>query len=266
MPNRILREGILTSEAVSSLGWAEEVFYRRLMSVVDDYGRFHAGTKLIRSACYPLLIDKVSDADIDKWISRCIEAGLVSVYPAKDGKRYLEIEKFGQQVRTKSKFPEPTDEYAKQMKSSDINCYQMKSNAHLVGGVVGGVVVSDTDVSLVVSEPDSELMDCPHKEIISLYAKHLPTLKQPRVWDGERAESLRARWRYCAKANGVSRGYTTREEGISFWGRYFEFVAKETSLPEGFPRDNGSVWYPDLPWLVKKENFVKVVEGNYAKR
>ena len=106
MPNRILREGILSSERVALLTWQEEVFYRRLMSVVDDFGRFHANPKLLRSACYPLHIDKVSDADIGKWLTSCVTAALVSVYPAPDGKRYLEMHDFRQQTRAKvSKYP-----------------------------------------------------------------------------------------------------------------------------------------------------------------
>ena len=48
MPNRILREGILTSERIERLDWAEEVFYRRVMSVVDDYGRYYARPALLR--------------------------------------------------------------------------------------------------------------------------------------------------------------------------------------------------------------------------
>jgi hypothetical protein len=108
MPNRILREGILSSERVALLTWQEEVFYRRLMSVVDDFGCFHANPKLLRSACYPLQIDKVSDADIGKWLASCAEAALVSVYPAPDGKRYLQMLDFRQQTRAKiSKYPAP---------------------------------------------------------------------------------------------------------------------------------------------------------------
>ena len=146
MPNRILRDGILTSERVNSLSWSEEVFYRRLMSVVDDYGRYNALPMLLRASCYPLHIDKVSDADIDKWLTSCVRAGLVSVYSAKDGKRYIEIVDFGQQRRSKSKFPEPVDS---DMKSNDINCQQKKSNAHLdVFGDGDGVEdVNDGDKS-----------------------------------------------------------------------------------------------------------------------
>ena len=42
MPNRILRDGILMSPRVNVLSSEAELFYRRLMSVVDDYGRFSA--------------------------------------------------------------------------------------------------------------------------------------------------------------------------------------------------------------------------------
>ena len=107
MATRMLRDGILSSERVARLGWAEEVFYRRLMSVVDDYGRFYAHPALLRAACYPLLLDKVSDSDVGKWLTACVDAALVRVYPALDGKRYLEIQDFGQRIQSKSKFPDP---------------------------------------------------------------------------------------------------------------------------------------------------------------
>lgn len=105
MPNRIVREGIITSESVNSLSWAEEVFYRRLLSVVDDYGRYYGNPSLLRAACYPLQLDKVGNQDIAKWLTKCVGAGLVKVYTV-DGKEYIEVLKFGQQVRAKSsKYP-----------------------------------------------------------------------------------------------------------------------------------------------------------------
>lgn len=108
MPNRILREGILTSPKLSRLGWAAEVFYRRLMSVVDDFGRYYADPGMLRAACYPRQLSQVSDADADGWLAECAAAGLVRVYRMPDGERYLEVLNFGQQVRAKkSKFPDP---------------------------------------------------------------------------------------------------------------------------------------------------------------
>lgn len=111
MPNRILREGINTSPRMARLsGWASEVLYRRLMSVVDDFGRYYADSGLVRAACYPRQLNKVSDSDIGKWITDCVNAGLVRVYPAEDGESYLEMLDFRQQTRAKaSKFPAPPD-------------------------------------------------------------------------------------------------------------------------------------------------------------
>lgn len=107
MPNRILREGILTSPRIARLGWAEEVFYRRLMSVVDDFGRYYADPGLLRAACYPRQLSKVSDPDIGKWLHSCAGAGLVRVYEASDSERYLQLLDFRQQTRAKkSKFPQ----------------------------------------------------------------------------------------------------------------------------------------------------------------
>ena len=106
MPNRILREGILSSERVAQLSWPAEVFYRRLISVVDDFGRYYATPMLLRAACYPLGLDRVSDSDIGKWLGETRKAALVGTYQV-EGKSYLEVLDFRQQVRaTKSRFPQ----------------------------------------------------------------------------------------------------------------------------------------------------------------
>lgn len=109
MPNRIIREGIITSAPVNALSWGAEVFYRRLLNVADDFGRFHANVSLLRAYCYPLQLNKVSDSDIAKWLAETRKAGLVRVY-SHDGKEILELDKFGQRVRAeKTKFPLPSD-------------------------------------------------------------------------------------------------------------------------------------------------------------
>ena len=137
MPNRIIRDAILTSEAVASLGWPEEVFYRRLHSIVDDYGRYEANPQLLRSRCYPLQTDNVRTADITRWMAACQKAGLILEYEVA-GKHYLEVLKFGQQQRSASKYPQPPP--------PDSTCNQLLADAHLdvsVFGVVSGVVSED---------------------------------------------------------------------------------------------------------------------------
>lgn len=109
MPDRILRMGILTSDPVNTLSWGAEVFYRRLMSIADDYGRFDGRTVILRASLYPLSLDRVRDSDIHAWIGECHEAELVRLYSCVNGKPHLEIVKFGQRVQSKSKWPDPKD-------------------------------------------------------------------------------------------------------------------------------------------------------------
>lgn len=111
MPSRLLREGILDSEAVAVLSFPGEVFYRRLMSVVDDFGRFDARPAVLRSRLYPLQIDKVREADIERWIAECVKSGLIALYSV-SGKRYVLFKKLGSPRAKESKFPAPPEDMA----------------------------------------------------------------------------------------------------------------------------------------------------------
>ena len=106
MPTRIIRDGILTSERVNALSPLAELFYRRLMSVADDHGRYSGNLTLIRSSCYPLKIDSVKEDSIKKHLAECVDVGLVVPYTV-DGKPYIWLVDFGQRINGKSKFPGP---------------------------------------------------------------------------------------------------------------------------------------------------------------
>lgn len=114
MPTRLLREGILTSEAVDSLDAPAEVFYRRLMSKVDDHGLFDARPSILRASLFPLRTDRVREADISRWMAACQKAGLIVLYEA-DGKPYLCLLKTGWDKRSKPKYPLPPENICKQV-------------------------------------------------------------------------------------------------------------------------------------------------------
>lgn len=129
MPTRLIREGILTSERVAKLDFAAEVFYRRLMSVVDDYGRYFAQPMLLRASCFPLHLDRVTDQDIERWLAAAQDAMLVEVYSAQ-GKWCLQLLDFRQQVRAKqSKFPSHDEHVLSECAASATH---KQASAHLV--------------------------------------------------------------------------------------------------------------------------------------
>ena len=53
MPQRFLRPGITTSRRWNSLDWDSQSFYIRLLTLVDDYGRFDADPQLLKSYAFP---------------------------------------------------------------------------------------------------------------------------------------------------------------------------------------------------------------------
>ncbi len=114
MPTRLIREAINSSPRVNALTPGAELFYRRLLSVADDYGRFHASPATLRGACWPTCPEKITEAQVTEWLRECSagERPLVDVYLV-GGARYLEISDFGQQKRSKSKFPGPLGETAR---------------------------------------------------------------------------------------------------------------------------------------------------------
>jgi uncharacterized phage protein (TIGR02220 family) len=131
MPTRLLREGILSSERVDQLDWQSEVFYRRLMSKVDDHGLYDARLSMLRSSLYPLRVDRVREADIARWMATCQKAGLIVLYEA-DGKPFLKMVDTNWKTRSDPKYPLPPDNSCKQEKTT--------VNTSTVVEVVVGVV------------------------------------------------------------------------------------------------------------------------------
>ena len=119
MPNRLIREGINSSERVDSLNADEEVFYRRLLNAVDDYGRFDACPAMLIATCYPLRAGRMKPEIVEQMLLKCSagERPLLRMYTV-GGKSFLEVQDFRQQVRSKtSKYPSPVDGDAQQIVS-----------------------------------------------------------------------------------------------------------------------------------------------------
>lgn len=121
-----------------------------------------------------------------------------------------------------------------------------------------------TDVPTLPGKP--VVPDCPHLLLIDLYGKHLPTLPQPKpeLWGGKNAEAMRARWRWVltAKKRSGARYAETGEQALDWFDRFFTYVAGSDFLSGR----SGKWTNCDLSWLMKAENFTKVVQGNYQNK
>ena len=92
MPNRVLRD-TTDSENVNRLSILCEVFYYRLMMKADDYGSFHANTKLLKANLFPLR-DNISELEIINCLNELVECSLIFLYED-ENRKYLRISRFG---------------------------------------------------------------------------------------------------------------------------------------------------------------------------
>lgn len=121
MPNRILKEQICASDDIDRLKPSEEVFFYRLIVKCDDFGRFDARPKFLKSALFPIK-NGVTVKNVEDSLQALVSVGLVVLYEV-EGKPFLFLptwERHQQRRANKSKFPPPSE--------SDINGYQLQSD------------------------------------------------------------------------------------------------------------------------------------------
>lgn len=105
--------------------------------------------------------------------------------------------------------------------------------------------------------------DCPHGEVLALWAEVLPAMPQhlPDQWRGARSDHLRVRWRETAEA----KGWADKAQGLTFFRKLFGYVGQSQFLT-GRSRQNDPNKRPfvaELEWLVLPANWAKTLEGKY---
>lgn len=127
MPNRYVREAAIKSKSVNMLSWQAEVFWRRLLNLVDDFGRYHADPELLRIDVFPRQLDKVRVADIERLIDECEKAVLLFRYSSAS-KPYLVMNQWERGRAQYSDYPEPPANISKQLKSTVYKGKQVKAD------------------------------------------------------------------------------------------------------------------------------------------
>ena len=125
MPDRLINESIRTSEKINSLTWFQEVLFTRLLTAVDDFGRFDARPAILKASLFPLKKDVTEQTIVDS-LDKLAIIGLVNLYEV-GGKPYLCLPTWAdhQRVRNKrSKYPEPVI-----CQRSAANCGELPQNA-----------------------------------------------------------------------------------------------------------------------------------------
>lgn len=273
---RTIKPEFWTSDQVMSVSRDARLLFIGMWNFADDAGNQPANTKTIKALVFPG--DDLSAGQIYDLVEELLGVGLLDTYEA-DCRWYWNIPTWKKHQR----IDQPTYRHPgidgrlelnpprRRGESSNVRDVfaEQSQNAQQVfdagkewnGKEGNGKEITDPTES-VVDQAAPALPNCPHEKIIELYAKHLPDLPQPRSWDGQRAKDMRTCWRLALTLKN-SKGESLNEtQALNMFGKVFELVSESQFLTG---REGG--WSGcNLAWLMKKSNFLKVIEGNYQGR
>jgi hypothetical protein len=208
-----------------------------LWPICDDHGRTRAASRMLASLLFPY--DDDAPGLIDGWLDELEREGCIRRYSV-NGSTFLEVANWliHQKIDKPSKpqFPEPPGSLASPREDSSLEGKGKEGK--------GGEGSESADA-------------CPHAEIVAAYHEHLPMCPEVKTWTEQRQKNLRARWKEDPK-----------RQSVAYWVRFFKHCAASEFLTGlTHPRDgSGDPFVASLDWLVKPENFAKVIEGRYHKR
>lgn len=104
MPQRFLRPGITTSERWNSVSFEAQSLFIRILTLVDDFGRYDARIPILHGQCFALRPD-IKPQRSAALRSELQRAKMIVVYEV-DGREFLEVTQWQERARSeRSKFP-----------------------------------------------------------------------------------------------------------------------------------------------------------------
>lgn len=246
---RTIKPEIWTDEKLTECSLSARLLFIGMLNFADDNGNQAYSAKRLKMQIFPADV-----IDTQPLLDELLAQGVVIAYSV-DDEKFLHIKGFRQhQVINRpssTRIPQPA-----------FNADSVKTHGVVTDGREGKGKERKEEVPIGTLSP-AKLPTCPHETLIDLFGKHLPTLPQPKkeLWQGKNAEAMRTRWKWVltAKKKSGEQYATTTEEAADWFSRFFAHVSKSEFLTGA----NGKWMGCDLGWLMKADNFTKVVQGNY---
>jgi hypothetical protein len=282
MPNRILRDWT-DSEKIDNLDVNAERFFVRLIMKVDDFGRYTANCKLLKSALFPLKTD-IRETDIARWLAACQMSDLIALYSVAS-KEYVQILNFNQRLRqTIEKYPPPSSgqlfdgqlsvncqsTVSRESVASQKNDGQLTVNCQSIDGtkrIQNPESRIQNPETLSPSEPaDSEFLEYNFIEknknsVLEFFKKNPnPKIIEPYIFI----------WNVFAKENKLSEIKAMSEKrkkklNVRIREKPFDII-KILSVAKKSDFILSSNWF-SFDWIIENQtNYMKVIEGNYSNK
>lgn len=268
---RTIKPEFWKHEDLSELPELTHMLAAALLNHADDEGYFNANPALVKAECLPLRESSVSTHEMLQQLSK---VGYIELGAGSDGKRYGRVVKFDEHQRVNRPTPSKikamdvlwgdglrthaqlSEDSSPERKGTGKGKEQGKELPTDVGSSSddGDAASDDRDSGgdLLGKVPKPSIPNCPHVAIIDLYHEILPELAEVRIWESDRQELLRARWKGAAE-----------RQDLQWWRDYFTSVRDMPFLMGQRTGRDGNAFACTLEWLVRPKNFAKVIEGNY---
>lgn len=253
MPNRILRDWT-DSEKIDSLTMQGERFFTRLIMKADDYGRYSANIKILKSTLFPLKTD-IRETDISRWLTECEKSDLIVLYCVAS-RDYLQIKNFKQTLRQKNeKYPAPDHENiiclpdAKHLLS--ISDHETKGNESETKGNI-----SPPDGGDIVSE--YEVLEKNLKSVTDFIRNKKPYFIEPYadLWNFFAIKNKMARVKAINSTRKKKLHVRLKENDFDF----IRILSKANRSQFILTKGN---WF-GFDWIIENDsNYLKVLEGSY---
>ncbi len=258
---RNIKPSIMENEDLAELPPVARLLFIYLWMLADREGRLEDRPKRIAGRALPY--DR--EVDVDDLLNQLAGSGFITRYTVGE-MAIIQVNNFAKHqsphVReTASELPGIEQGTTKAVTKHNLGSAEASPRSPDSPFLIpdSPLLDSDAGASVVAS---NLLPTCPHKEIVAIYRETLPTLSQPRMWEGSRQTNLVTRWRWVLDDLKKKGKPHDREAGIAFFRRMFEYVAKCDLLMGRNERG----WTCSLPWIVEAKNFAKIIEGNYESR
>lgn len=160
MPQRFLKPGLKDSMRFNSCSWPAQSLFVRLITVVDDYGRYDAHPLALARILFPFGRpaggQRIAEKDVVTWLAELAKARLVLLYKVA-GEQYLQLTRWTERIRAKNtRFPAPPDNIRQQLLAEDNKSAQMLSDVAPVTANAAPSTSTPTSASTSASTGERE--------------------------------------------------------------------------------------------------------------
>nr|WKF58795.1 hypothetical protein HUO10_003296 [Paraburkholderia busanensis] len=116
----------------------------------------------------------------------------------------------------------------------------------------------------LLGEAPTHSMICPAQRIVDAYHELMPDNPRVKNLSDGRRKNIAARWKEAAKLACKPFGYSTVEDGMRAWRKFFTICSQSAFLTGKVEPQQGRVRFmADIDWLMNAANFTKVLENKY---